>query len=395
MAWWHDESALRRFVHDLVVAELVRLRPGGIALPERPWPDDFAIGAEGLGADSLELLGLSAALAEALQIARSGLEDGLLARRTLGSWLEICAAALARFDDEIVFRSSGSTGTPKSLVHRLDSLEQEIDTLACLLPGRRVLSTVPSHHIYGFLFTILLPQRLGVPVRDISQSTPASLGGALRSGDIIVGHPAWWHAFLRAAPILPPGVLATTSTAPCPRETFEELRRHGFSRVVEIYGSSETGGVGWRDDPDGLFTLMAHWQHDDADDGLVRTLSDGTKAASRLPDLLRWLDARHFSLLSRHDDAVQVGGLNVFPLAVRDKLRRHELVADATVRLMRADEGERLKAFIVPRPDRDSSDAREDLVRWIERTLPVAERPKSLTFGVSLPVGHFGKLTDW
>src|SRR5690242_11904675 len=104
MPWWRDTGALRRFVHDLVAAELARLRPGRSALPERPWSDAVPIGADGLGADSLELLELSGALSEALGLARSGLADFLLARRTLGGWLETCRESLARVDDAIVFR---------------------------------------------------------------------------------------------------------------------------------------------------------------------------------------------------------------------------------------------------------------------------------------------------
>ena len=35
--------------------------------------------------------------------------------------------------------------------------------LARLVPGRRrILSAVPAHHIYGFLFSVLLPQDLGL-----------------------------------------------------------------------------------------------------------------------------------------------------------------------------------------------------------------------------------------
>jgi acyl-CoA synthetase (AMP-forming)/AMP-acid ligase II len=48
---------------------------------------------------------------------------------------------------------------------------------------------------------------------------------------------------------------------------------------------------------------------------------------------------------------VQVAGVNVWPQRVAEALRAHPDVLDAVVRPMRADEGERLKAFVVPRPD--------------------------------------------
>ncbi len=36
-----------------------------------------------------------------------------------------------------------------------------------------------------------------------------------------------------------------------------------------------------------------------------------------------------------------------------------------------------------------------DLERWIDRELPVHERPKALRLGPSLPVGESGKPADW
>ena len=76
-------------------------------------------GSDGLGADSLGLVSLATALVEALHLHRSGIEDYLLVRRTLGEWIEICAAGLARFDEALTFRTSGSTGKPKACTHAL------------------------------------------------------------------------------------------------------------------------------------------------------------------------------------------------------------------------------------------------------------------------------------
>ena len=394
MAWWRNDGALRRFVHDLVATELGRLRPGRPRLPERPWPDALAIDADGLGADSLELIELSGALAEALGLGRSGLADVLLGRRTLGDWQATCRESLARFDDAIVFRSSGSTGAPHPCRHTLATLHQEVAALATLLPASRILGAVPAHHIYGFLFTILLPQRLGAAVVELPRSGPAGLAGHLRPGDVVVAHPAYWRGVRRACDAVPGGVTGVTSTAPCPPELFEDLRGAGFARLVEIYGASETGGIGWRERP-GPFTLLPHWTRDPRGERLLARNPAGELAAVSPQDRLEWFSERSFAVLTRHDGAVQVGGVNVFPERVRAMLRRHPLVADARVRLMRPLEGDRLKAFIVPHSEVDSPAARAALAGWIDRELPVAERPRALTFGAALPIGPLGKPADW
>jgi 4-coumarate--CoA ligase (photoactive yellow protein activation family) len=218
--WWQDRGALRRVVCDLLAGEFARLRPGG-SPPDGsdPWPETFPLGQDGLGADSLDLLQLAAALNEALHLHRSGIEDYLLVRKTVGDWLDVCQAALARFDGALSFRTSGSTGEAKRCEHALAGLEEEAGALAAILSDgpeapRRIVSLVPAHHIYGFLFTVLLPDCLGAPVVSGRGASPGGLAARLLPGDLVVAHPDWWGALLRSGAALPEGVSGTSSTAP-------------------------------------------------------------------------------------------------------------------------------------------------------------------------------------
>ena len=87
LPWHRQPGALARFVSDLIADELAHLRPGGMPLPDRPWPDGLALDEQGLGLDSLERLSVAAALNEALHLHESGVEDLLLAQRHFGEWL--------------------------------------------------------------------------------------------------------------------------------------------------------------------------------------------------------------------------------------------------------------------------------------------------------------------
>jgi acyl-coenzyme A synthetase/AMP-(fatty) acid ligase len=69
-------------------------------------------------------------------------------------------------------------------------------------------------------------------------------------------------------------------------------------------------------------------------------------------------------------------------------------VADAAVRLMRPDEGIRLKTFVVPRPGAGAGFTQE-LRAWIDARLAPPERPKAITLGPQLPRGALGKPADW
>ena len=397
--WWQPRPVLRRFVTDLLEGELARQRRCAIGIA-RPWPEDLRF-EEDLGVDSLELMVLATALAQALHLHESGIEDSLLARRSLGDWVDIAQQGLERFNERITFRTSGSSGDPKGCAHSLQGLLQETGEHARQFAGRhRILAAVPSHHIYGFLFSVLLPGALGLDdqaVIDLRGSTPAWLARGAQAGDLVVGHPDFWQAVASTVPAIAPGVVGVTSTGPCPAALSESIAATGLDRLVDVYGSSEAAGIGWRDSPlrpYQLFPYLAFSPDNPAQ--LVRLLPDGSRRAFECQDDLQQLDAGRFRVGQRLDAAVQVAGINVFAARVAAVLERHPLVDRAAVRLMRPDEGSRLKAYLVPRGVIADTDAfLAELRRWIDSALPAHERPKALRLGTQLPVGQSGKAADW
>ena len=398
-AWFETHGVLARFLADAIAGDLQALRPGGAKPATPPWSPDLVIAEDGLGADSIERLAIASALSETLQLHVSGNEDLLLARRNFGQWVEVAASSLRHYSARLVFRTSGTTGKPKPCMHPLADLEQEAQYLCNALAGtRRVLAAVPSHHIYGFLFTVLLPLRLGgIEVVDIRQVPPSALPGLMSPGDLVVSHPVHWALVARYAGALPEGVCGVTSTAPCPPELAQALTaENGLRRLMQMYGSSETAGVGFREASTLPFQLLPFWRRDAADPlRLVRRASDGTEKNVTLQDRLEWVDPHHFTLRARLDNAVQVAGVNVFPERVREVLLQHPQVADAAVRLMAEHEGERLKAFVVPVAGTDPQALAAELERWATAHLTAPERPKAFAFGAQLPVDERSKLADW
>ncbi len=397
--WWRDAPGLQRVVADLLAAELAALRPGR-QLQAPPWPAAFDLRRD-LGADSLELMGLASALETQLHLHGSA-DAPLLAHTRLAEWLDAARAGLDADGSALTFRTSGSSGAPKPCTHPLALLWQEVEALARLLPGRRrIVSLVPAHHIYGFLFTVLLPQRLGIDtICDLRDHAPAALAARLMPGDLVIGYPDVWRAVGQAAGPLAPDVVGVTSTAPCPPEVARAALATGLARLVQIYGSSETAGVGWRDAPEGGYTLFPYWsrevQADLQAEGLVRQWSDGTRRPATLQDRLVWQGDGRFQPDGRIDQAVQVGGVNVFPVYVADVLRLHPAVLDASVRRMRPDEGQRLKAFVVVKEGAAADAALQAALHaWLRERLTAPECPAAYSFGPRLPRGASGKLADW
>ena len=395
--WWQEESVLRRVVGDLAAAELALARPGR-ALPALPWSVDIDLAAD-LGADSLDLMAAATALGDLLQFGQAGMQDALLGRPRLADWVVAARASLAGFDAQLVFRTSGSSGMPKRCTHSLAGLWREVDELAQVLPGRRrVLSAVPAHHIYGFLFTVLLPQAFAgdetLPVLDLRGMSPAALAGLVQPGDLVVAHPDWWRQVAALGLAFPADVVGVSSTAPCPDEVARALADDGL-RLVQVYGSSETAGVGWREAAGEPYRLFSYWSGA-GEGGLARPGPDGRPERIILQDRIEWIGECRFVPAGRIDQAVQVGGTNVFPAYVAEVIGMHPAVLACQVRLMRPDEGTRLKAFVIARADHGSASAlRQVLANWVAERLTPPERPAAFSFGPVLPRGPGGKPTDW
>ncbi len=412
-SWYHaiTKETLLPLIKSLVASELSRSRNSDqLKLQVVNWQKDTSLDKHGLALDSIELMAVAGSVNQLFHLHHHGIEDYLLRYRTLGEWCEIVAKGWEEGQTHLTFQTSGSTGTPKAVTHQITTLVQEIEALACLFPCcERILACVPNHHIYGFLFTVLLPWHIQCPVLQVQHWQGSAFAEQLRSGDLIVSFPHHWEFLQRSLHQLPAEIHGVTSTSPCPPNLIFSLQQQGLQRMTEVYGSTETAGVGYRHAPVDPYILFNYWQF--AENGSVangktihenktqlqRILPDGTlQAPIALMDTLEWKDSRHFIPHKRKDQMVQVAGVNVSPQQVADRLQAHPWVSECAVRLMRPEEGNRLKAFLVL----DSTimiteETEEQLNLWCKETFSTAERPTRLTLAYALPTNDLGKLKDW
>lgn len=391
-----DPSALRRMVFSIVAEELGRLR--GRAATSREWSEwtlETRLTEDDLGIDSLGRLEIVSRLDQAFGLSATGVEDYLFVEPRLGDWLRLIALAIdgARRSEPIAltFQTSGSTGAPKAARHALSDLVAEIDAHAAALPRpRRIVALVPPQHIYGFLWTVLAPSMWSVPTVDLRGAAPGAVVRQTEPGDLIVATPFLWDLMIRSGGRFAADVTGLTSSAPAPPSLWPETAAAGLLRLVEVYGSSETGGLGSRDAADAPFRLLAHLRPG----GWGGVLRAGAPLA--VQDRLEWDGPDTFHVRGRIDGAAQVGGVNVYPERVRRHAMTHPDVADCTVRLSGTGPTARLKAFVVPRPDTgDTEPLLASLTKHFLAGLSAPERPASVTFGATLPVSTMGKAADW
>jgi 4-coumarate--CoA ligase (photoactive yellow protein activation family) len=380
-------TAAHRIACAIVAAETQRFR--GTALPRigpGDWPDNTAIGDDGLGLDSIEQIGALGALAETFDLG-----DDLLNGTpplTVADWVDWIMRGIASGSGEVTVRTSGSTGVPRPCTHLLADLLEEAAFLAGQLGDRRrVIALVPAHHLYGIIWTALLPAALDVPVVVGIIGQPLDL----RAGDMVVAVPEQWQAILRFSRRFPDDVVGVSSAGSLDEQLAADLLGAGLARLIDVYGSSETGAIAMRNAPATGYELLPRWrltaqgEHD-------WQLVDGEDRTMPLPDHIERTGERQLRPIGRRDGAVQVAGHNVWPAHVADILRATDGVADVAVRLGASG---RLKAFIVPAEARDPRDLEAMLDQVVRTRLTSAERPTRFTFGAALPRNAMGKLEDW
>jgi 4-coumarate--CoA ligase (photoactive yellow protein activation family) len=332
-------------------------------------------------------LTLASHAADDFCVRNAGVEDYFLARRTLGDWQQLIRETWARSSDPaVVFSTSGSTGTPVRHRHSLALLREEVVAFdAFLPPTKAVRKSVPAHHIYGFLFTVLLPDVRACPTVELEPESPQA-----EPGDLVVTHPVHLSLWKQRGIAFAAGVNVLSSTSALPEELWDWLEAMGC-RVWEIFGSSETAGIGWRTSFRDPFTLLPYWALNTSE-GATRLHRAGLAAPLELPDHLESVSETRFWPKGRRDQGIKVAGRLVYPDAVRQVLLAHPAVRDCALRTEVTEGGVRLMAFLVT----DGGIALEaELRAWAAQHLETGARPQRYTFGSHLPQKVPGQPTLW
>lgn len=351
-------------------------------------PDAFFLQGDlknDLGLDSLEILELAACFHGMFQLLSGPVSRYLLQYQRAEEWLAALREGANDWEQPITFYTSGTTGAPKACVHDKHALLQEVAAWSEILPPANILwLCVSPQHIYGFLFGILLPDQGNVRVADGKGERFGEMVRQARPGDWLIGMPDLYAAWLQAQVPFASGLLAISSTAPLAPATAHGLAERNL-KPVEIYGSSETGGIGYRCFPQDHFTLLPFWEK--RGNQLQRLPTDQGSVAVCMPmDHLQWADERTFVITGRKDGVVQVGGHNVHPGQIATRMAEIEGVKACWVQKMSSKAGNRLKCWIIPDlPESEWNILEIRCYQWIETHLTVPERPRQLTLAPHPP----------
>ena len=313
-------------------------------------------------------------------------------------------------DARMVVFTSGTTGAPAAIDKRLAQLSAEVSSLeATFHPGAvAVISTVSHQHIYGLLFTVLWPLAARRPFLPRRLEYPEEVEAALaQQAALLVTSPAHLKRLPeRAAPLSLPHrpVAVFSSGGPLPEEGARRCRAMLGVSPVEVYGSSETGGVAFRQRDEGPLSPFeplpgVAWQLGEGGVLLVRSAhlwDDGwyVTADSAQPSG----DGR-FVLGPRADRVAKVEEKRVSLTAVEGRLKESGLLVDARAVLL---EGARVTVGVLGVPSergravlaRGKRALVEELKAALADTVERVVLPRRFRFVDELPVTAEGKTTD-
>jgi acyl-coenzyme A synthetase/AMP-(fatty) acid ligase len=313
----------------------------------------------------------------------------------------------------LVVHTSGSTGAAQAIPKQLSQLAAEVVTLETLFGGMLgtagIVATVSHQHIYGLLFKVLWPLAAGRAIHARSFAFPEELAPVLAAHECaLVSSPA----HLKRLPDLPgwadaaPHLRAVFSSGgPLPLDVSQQAARLLAQVPIEVYGSSETGGIACRQrhpQSDESWTPMpgVAWRIE-PDDGVLTVQSAHLPDAGwfRLADRALPAEGGRFLLQGRVDRIVKIEEKRISLDAIESRLIASPLVTDARMLVLEG-QRQRIAAFAVL-----STEGRKQLAeigklafnRLLRDTLGDAvERvalPRRWRYLDALPVNAQGKTT--
>lgn len=332
---------------------------------------------------------------------------------TLSRLQQCLNAEEAPIADSIEIYTSGSSGEPKRVVKRLAQFETECCAQETLwgetIPNAAIIATVPHNHIYGLLFRLLWPLLAGRPFDNITCANPAMLLERLQAlGEtILVSSPAQLSRLPELndlATIAQRPKLVFSSGAPLSAAAAENYFTAWGQAPIEIFGSTESGGIAWRRQEGGepVWAPLPGVTVSNDDDGalLVRSPFLLNTDALRMEDAATLLPNGHFRLNGRLDRIVKIEEKRLSLPEMEKRLSESPLVkAAAVVALAKPGKRSVVGAVIVPTTPGCTELAKERralsiaLRHHLAQSFDAVLLPRRWRFVETLPYNERSKLT--
>lgn len=241
--------------------------------------------------------------------------------------------------------TGGSTGTPTIWTKTVENIMGEAlfhvgeHQISC---DDVVVATVPPYHIYGLLFSVVAPLLAGARVVDQTCGFPHEIVNTVTdtAATILVSVPAHFRA-LKDHDFSGHGLRLAFSSAGVLDEADERnFRQLNNVFVMEVYGSTETGGIAFRcrgrgetffSPFDVIETCIAEESLKIRSPFISSEISRNDAGFYLVPDRVKKCSGNRFAILGRSDAVVKIAGLRVDLDRVGSVLKAMDGIRDALV----------------------------------------------------------------
>jgi hypothetical protein len=330
-------------------------------------------------------------------LAAERIADSLPSRRPLDDQVGDMVAA------RIFLQTGGTTGQPRIWQKTAGNLLGEVLRHAHALQvdtGDHILATVPPHHIYGLLFSVLLPLVSRATVERASPFFPQEIAERIvtTAATILVSTPAHLRALSATLTSRHQLRLVLSSGAPLSAADAADFFARTGLWPLEVYGSTETGGIAVRrqdvaDAPWSPLPQVDCRLQGDGDVLCVHSPYLSPDASKDEDGFFSTADrAQHatdgrFNLLGRVDGVVKVGGKRVALPDIEKIIAALDRVQDAVVMALPSESGRGQEIVALVASDRQAA----DLTRELRERLPSPSWPRRLRCVPAIPTTSAGK----
>ncbi|WP_418357637.1 MULTISPECIES: AMP-binding protein [Shewanella] len=250
---------------------------------------------------------------------------------------------------ELILFTSGSSGQPKAIRKTLAQLDAEVSvlehTFAQHLPHCSVVSTVSHQHIYGLLFKILWPLAASRAFLSEQIDFPETLSYylAIMPNLCLISSPAQLtrlpDALDNQAQQRIPSLIFS-SGGPLSFESAQAVKQCFKQLPIEVFGSTETGGIAYRRQ----YLPQQTWQpfdqvnvNADPHDGALMLQSiylDEPDTWIKCDDKIELAENGQFRLLHRLDRIVKIEEKRLSLAQLEHLLQTHPFVSEAAVAVL-------------------------------------------------------------
>ncbi len=299
------------------------------------------------------------------------------------------------------FYTGGSTGKPKIWSKTPRNLFEEAfyhSQRFNITENDRILATVPPYHIYGFLFTVLIPFVSSARVVAEICTFPQEIRNALQchSATILVSVPTHYR-ILRGGEIPSDSLrIAFSSAGKLNKKDGNYFHKQTGVDLVEIYGSTETGGIASCCQAKNKIPMepfdVVDWKV--VDERLcVRSvfispeISRDSEGFFMTGDRVRIKDNNTFILSGRVDGIVKVGGKRVDMEQIRNKLKQIQKVTEVIIMAVPDARGKENEIWALVQGSIDKNLFRERASKIIESYAV----PRRIRIVDKIPISSTGK----